>query len=384
MISSSLNNLSHIPQGVSMRWFTAENFDGARGSGGKAGQGRKGSPLITVEAGQSVSILSLQDVSGTVRRIWATVDRRDPATLRGLRIAMYWDGEEKPALDAPWGDFFGLGLGQLVAYECALFSSPEGRSFNAYVPMPFRSAAQITVTNETDHPVTMFYEVDVTVGETHDPMTGYLHGYWNRQNPTVLGQDFEILPGVGGRGRFLGCHVGERDFSDRYPGTWWGEGEVKMYVDGDQRWPTLCGTGVEDYAGTGWGFEQYAHAFQGCPFNAHEQGLTCFYRYHIPDPVYFEEDIRVTIQQIGCLGPGSCQSLIDAGLNLTSTSGQPIDLERVRDEQQYVLFERQDDYSSMAYFYLDRPASDLPRLAAVAERTADLETVTEFDRRADV
>jgi len=141
----------------------------------------------------------------------------------------------------------------MVPFENALFSSPEGRSFNSIVPMPFRHNFRMVVTNESDIKLDMFfYEVDWTLGDEHGPDALWLHAHWRRENPTTLRRDYEFLPQIQGRGRLLGVNFGVIGDLCKYHRTWWGEGEVKIFLDGDTQHPTLCGTGTEDYIGTGW------------------------------------------------------------------------------------------------------------------------------------
>ena len=168
-----------------------------------------------------------------------------------------------------------------------------------------------------------------------------------------------------------------------YFNSWWGEGECKIYLDGDESLPTLCGTGTEDYIGTAWGQGQYAHLYQGCPIADHEHMQFAFYRYHIVDPVYFHQDIRVTMHQIGCWGPNNIGLMRDAGRLLEYTGGAPVDMDQAVKANGYGLFERQDDWSSCAYFYLDRPENDLPPLAPVEERVIGLLNPADATQRMD-
>ena len=146
---------------------------------------------------------------------------------------------------------------------------------------------------------------------------------------------------------------------------------MKIYLDGDTDYPTLCGTGTEDYIGTGWGQGQYAQPYEGCHLADHENMQFCFYRLHIPDPVYFSNDIRVTIQQIGAADRGTFDKFKARKqvLHKTGPGLVEIDWETQKDVP---LFERQDDWSSCAYFYLDKPVSNLPVLAPVEERVMGL------------
>jgi hypothetical protein len=272
--------------------------------------------------------------------------------LRGLRLRMYWDGSETPAVDVPFGDFFCHNVGRMATFENVYFSSPEGRSFNCVIPMPFQTGMKIVVTNESGtHLSALYYEVNYTLGDAHPPETLYFHAHWNRENPTTFGRDFELLPKIEGRGRFLGVNVGVVADTGKYFKSWWGEGEVKIFLDGDTQYSTLCGTGTEDYIGTGWGQGQYANLYQGCHLADHEAFEYAFYRFHTPDPIYFHSDIRVTIQQIGCWDPSTIGQLHGKG-NPLFHGDAPIDTAAAVEANSYGLFERQDDWSSCAYFFL--------------------------------
>jgi hypothetical protein len=362
-------SLFEMPEGVETRWASGENPAGEKGKAGQANGGRKGAPTIAIPAGQSRVLAEATGKSGTVRRIWMTFGDRSPRMLRSLRIDMYWDNAKTPAVSAPLGDFFGIGLGQTVPFQSALFSNPEGRSFNCVIPMPFRTGMKIVMTNESTSDLPeLFYDVDYTVGDKHGPGTLYFHAHYRRENPTRLKQDYEILPLVAGRGRYLGTNVGVIVNQKTYFNTWWGEGEVKIYLDGDREFPTLSGTGSEDYIGTAWGQGQFANWYQGSPVADEKNMRWCFYRYHIPDPVYFHKDIRVTIQQIGYLAPHSREQLVKENRKLYRAGPGLVEMDTSQDGK----FERTDDYSSCTYFYLDRPENNLPPLDPVAKRVEGL------------
>jgi hypothetical protein len=362
-----------VPEHLETRWASPENMDGKKGFGGQSNKGRKGSPSIPIKAGEQRILAHAEHTSGTIRRIWMTISDRRPVMVRGIRIDIFWDGEDQPAVSAPLGDFFGQGLGRCVTFESALFSNPEGRSFNCFVPMPFRTGMKIVVTNESDTDLqAMFYDIDYTVGDHHGPDVMYFHAHWKREQTTTIKHDYEFLPQIMGRGRFLGVNIGVIPDTQTYFKTWWGEGECKIFLDGDQEYPTLCGTGAEDYIGTGWGQGQYSHLYQGSHIADEENFQYAFYRYHIPDPIYFHRDIRVVMQQIGGWGPENSRQLRDAKRRLVGIDGLPVDLDKAVANQWYGLFERQDDWSSCAYFYLDKPTNTLPALAPVHHRTTGL------------
>jgi hypothetical protein len=213
---------------VRTRWATAENPDARAGAGGTANRGAKGRPRISIEPGETATLLDVED-SGLVTRIWLTVIERSREVLESVRIRMTWDGATHPAVDIGLGAFFGFPLGRMTAFENEFFSSAEGRSFLCTIPMPFRSSARIELLNTSSEPVPfLFYEVDLLTGVEHPDDALYLHASWNRVAANALGEDFEVLPAVVGAGRFLGCCVGVRT-NPAYGDLWWGEGEFKFF-----------------------------------------------------------------------------------------------------------------------------------------------------------
>jgi len=301
-----------------------------------------------------------------------TIGNRSPEMLRGLRLDFYWDGASTPAVSAPLGDFFGLALGRTTAFQSALFSSPEGRSFNSLVPMPFRTGMRLVITNETDIDLaSLYYDVDYTLGDRHGPEVLYFHAHFRRENPTTLQRDYEILPVVQGRGRFLGSVIGVIANREKYGSRWWGEGEVKMYIDGDREFPTLAGTGTEDYIGAGFALGPYAHLYQGAPLVDNEKMQFGFYRYHVSDPVYFRRDIRVTIQQIGIILPNDIAAISRDARPVYRAGPGLMELDK-NQLTPFQLFEREDDWSSCAYFYLNAPTNRLAPLMDVSGRTRGL------------
>jgi hypothetical protein len=372
MQSVSNQSLYIFPDKVETRWASPENPSGEKGQAGKANGGRKGSPAFPLAAGEQRVLAEVSGTSGTVRRIWATIFDRRPKMLRGLRLDFYWDGAKIPAISAPIGDFFGMGLGQTAAFQSVLFASPEGRSFVCYVPMPFKTGMKLVVTNDTDTDLQLFfYDVNYTIGDQHGEDTLYFHAYFNRENLTRIQQDYELLRKIEGKGRFLGVNMGVVVNQKRYGKSWWGEGEVKIYLDGDQPLPTLSGTGTEDYIGTGWMLGQYANLYQGCLLADNGRMRYCFYRYHIPDPIYFRRDIRVTIQQIGIILPQDVEGLSNAQTPIYRAGTGLVEMDTTR-LQPFELFEREDDWSSCSYFYLDKPENKLPPLASIEDRLEGL------------
>lgn len=357
-------NLFEKPRGAQTHWISFENQAAERGRAGTENCGAKGHAFDSVMRGESKTLLDVQG-SGTICRIWMTIGDRSPEMLRGLRLEMFWDGRERPAVSVPLGDFFGIGLGRTAAFENALFSNPEGRSFNCFIPMPFRTSARITLTNETEVDLPhLFYDVDLLLGVEHGPDVLYFHSTWRRESPNELGSEFAILAKVHGSGRFLGCNVGVA-VNPAYEGSWWGEGEVKVRL-GDDDHPTLCGTGTEDYIGTGWGQGAFANRTQGCPIADKEAGQYAFYRFHLDDPVYFDDACRVSIQTIGGADVAKAKEFASSGVPIILVSvdtGEIGGFVGLNDPgaqipgKGWCNFWRQDDWSATAYFYLDAPSA---------------------------
>ncbi len=350
---------------VESRSVSFENPTGAPGEGGKAaselGVGRKGAPNRFIGPGEEVVLFDVEG-TGTVRHIWMTGEWMDfswmephpdrKKLLRSTVIRVYWDGQEHPSIECPLGDFMGFAHSRITSYQSAIHSVGENGALNFWLPMPFRESARITLSNGSELGFTLFYQVDYTINEDHPDDVGRLHVCFRRENPTTLKEDFVLMPRRAGRGRFMGSLIGVRTL---HPG-WWGEGEVKIYMDGDTDFPTICGTGSEDYVGLSYGIQQTTFDYHGCNLryvsdstviawdipredsvmmNRHYISM---YRWHIPDPVYWKESCRVTIQQIGCC-----------------------------------LYEREDDWSAATFWYEAVPSEPLPRLPGSEERTRDLD-----------
>ena len=369
--------LYEMPQGVQSRLSSFENPDGIKGNGGKTNKTAKGNAFEWIQPGETKTLLNVNG-EGTIQRIWLTIDQ-NPVKLRSLRLQMFWDGESKPAVDVPLGDFFCNNLGKRIAFQSALFSSGEGRSFNCYIPMPFRKSAKVLLVNEGKEAVMLFYDLDFMMGKLSKDAL-YFHAYWTRQNSNKAGDDFVMLPKINGKGRFLGVSVGLNSDS-AYGKTWWGEGEVKMYMDGDTQYPTINGTGSEDYIGSAWGLGAFTNLYQGCTLASDSLRQYVFYRLHIPDAIYFNTDIKVVIQQIGGGDTKQVRELIKGGANLKPISvALPASFVRLFEDKNYpavtdekfpdgwVNFYRIDDYSSVSYFYFDKPSSNLPALSPVDVR----------------
>ncbi len=384
--SGQAQDLFKMRNNVNSRLISFENMSGEKGNGGKENDGAKGHATETILPGATRIIVDYKG-TGIIQRMWYTISERSPEVLRSIRLKIFWDGSETPAVDVPFGDFFGLGLGQRKPFESVFFSDPEGKSFNCFIPMPFRKQVKILFINESKLNVNLFYDVDVLETQTHGDDVLYFHAYWNRKATNELGKDFEILPSIKGKGRFLGTNIGVITDS-LYKGTWWGEGEVKMFIDEDTKYPTINGTGTEDYVGAAWGLGTFNHQYQGCLIADNKAGYFAFYRYHVPDEIYFKTGIKVTLQEMGGTSLEIARELHQKGvklkpviansktgyLKLNAMKQPPV----ITDEQFRpggVLFYRVDDYSATSYFYLDKPTNDLPALQPLAERIYNLKTI---------
>jgi hypothetical protein len=327
----------HLRQGLVSRSISFENPTGAPGQGGQAasnlGPGRKGAPAKELAPGETVQLADIQG-PGTIRHIWVTTSA-DPVILRGLVLRAWWDHQPHPSIECPLGDFMGLAHGKVSAHQSAVHSLGPSAGMNIWLPMPFTRHARFTLANESGKKLPLFYQIDYTLKDKHPKDVGRLHVLFRRENPTTLKKDFELLPRRTGKGRFIGSVIGIRTLGEH----WWGEGEVKVYLDGDREWPTICGTGSEDYVGLSWGIQQVAYLYNGCSLN--QNGFVTMYRWHLPDPIYWQKECRVTIQQIGW------------------NQG---------------LFERQDDWSCATFWYEPVPSAPLPPLPDAAARTAHLWT----------
>lgn len=376
--------LYEIPRDVDSRWISFENPTGEKGKGGMENQGAKGNASQWIKAGTSRVIADFHG-AGVINRIWMTIIDRNPRALRSIILQMYWDGAKKPAVSVPLGDFFGIGLGRMTAFQSALFSDPEGRSFNCYVPMPFRKGARIVFVNESSNDELLFYDINLSALKTPPQAVTYFHAYWSNNDGAKLGDDFEILPKVNGRGRFLGTNFSVRP-DTVYGDTWFGEGEVKTYLDNDDQYPTLAGSGTEDYIGSAWNMGPFSNQYQGAPIVDKVKKQYAVYRWHIPDPIYFQQNCKVTIQQMGGAGRDLIRGISKAGgrvqpvsvmtskglIKLLETPGYPDLFNDKFPADEWVNFFRVDDYSATAYFYLDKPESNLPALVPLANRLKGL------------
>lgn len=351
---------------IQSRAVTYENQNGEPGQGGKERNGRKGAPCIEhFMPGDEIVLLNATG-SGMIRHIWFTIPPEHPEHMRNLILRFYWDNQEIPSVEVPIGDFFGIAHGRQRHLLTRYISMQEGKGFNCNFPMPFKKAARITAKNESDTEIELFfYQIDYSLGDIFDKNTGYFHAQFRRQNPCPLNTDYTILDGVKGRGVYVGTVLGIRNCFKDHLDEWWGEGEVKFYIDGDEGYPTICGTGTEDYIGSGWGTEETLTQDKGAPIIDNKNGYYSLYRLHIDDPIYFKEKLKVTIQQLGAGHENTAREFYGQKGGYYRAVG-------TKEEEGICIFERSDDYSSVAFWYQELPTQPFPLLPSREQRTADL------------
>ncbi len=313
-LGMNLGNLSRLSN-AQTRSISPENFTGEKGKGGMAttgtganaardlGQGWKLSPSIAIEPGETFTLADI-DGQGAIQQIWMT----PTGNWRYSILRIYWDDQEQPAVECPVGDFFCMGWGKYAPLTSLAVCVNPGSAFNCYWEMPFRRRARITMTNIADEPMRLYYQINYTLTEVPADCA-YFHAQFRRTNPLPYKTDYTILDGVQGRGHFVGVYMAWGVNNN----GWWGEGEIKFYMDGDKEWPTICGTGTEDYFCGSYNFEnkatkqyeEFTTPYAGLSQVIRPDGVYVsqerfgLYRWHITDPIRFQQDLRVTIQALG-------------------------------------------------------------------------------------
>lgn len=302
---------------------------------------------VPIKAGQSITLLDASG-AGSIRHIWMTINSPSAYHLREMVLRMYWDGETDPSVEVPVGDFFGTGFGMYHSWH-SLPLTVQGKAMNCYFPMPFGSRARVTVTNEGAQDVTyFFYQVDYEVYPSSSVVgdKGRFHAMWRRENPTKAipteqthrlhpsGDNNYTFVNASGRGHFVGVVLNVQGFST----GWWGEGDDMWFVDGEKWPPAVHGTGLEDYFGNAWGFQnEFDYPFIGYSRKGNEDatGFHTMYRFQIQDPIYFTKSL------LGGIEHGHANS-------------------------------RSDDYSSTAYWYQTEPHKKFAPLLPVSQRMPNL------------
>ncbi len=341
-----LGNLSRL-SAAKTRSISPENFTGEKGRGGMAttgtgascardlGQGWKISPSVQIEAGQTFTLADIAG-SGAIQQIWLT----PTGHWRYSILRIYWDDQENPSVECPVGDFFGMGWCQYAPLNSLPVCVNPGSAFNCYWEMPFRKRCRMTLTNLADEGMRVYYQINYTLTDVPAD-TAYFHAQFRRVNPLPYKQVYPILDGVKGAGQYVGTYLA---WGVNNTG-WWGEGEIKFFLDGDGEFPTICGTGTEDYFCGSYNFEnkatrqyqEFSTAYAGLHQVIRPDGVYNsqqrfgMYRWHVMDPVRFEQDIRVNIQALGWRSGGRYLPL-------------------------------QDDIASVAYWYQTLPTAPFPAL----------------------
>ena len=350
-LASGLSSLYRLSNGKTFS-ISPENPTGEKGKGGMAvqgsaspaardlGQGWKVNPFVVIEPHKTFTLAEISG-QGAIQHIWMT----PTGNWRYSILRMYWDEETQPSVEAPAGDFFAMGWGKYAPISSLAVCVNPGSAFNSYWPMPFRTKARITMENIADEPMRLYYQIDYT--QTRVPNdAAYFHAQFRRVNPLPYKQVYTILDGAKGKGHFVGTYLA---WGVKNNG-WWGEGEIKFYIDGDKEFPTINGTGTEDYFCGSYNFEnrekkqyeEFTSPYSGLIQVIKPDGLYQsqqrfgLYRWHIPDPVRFESDLRVTIQALGW-----------------------------RDGRRYLPL--MDDIASVAYWYQTEPHAPFPKLPSKDE-----------------
>ena len=342
----SLSKLTKLSNARS-RSISPENFTGAKGQGGMAtegtgancardlGQGWKISPSVVIKPGETFEIASI-DGPGTIQQIWMT----PTGNWRYSIFRIYWDGQEQPSVECPVGDFFLSGWGRYAQVNSLPICVNPGSAFNSYWEMPFTKHCRMTLTNLADEQMVLYYQINYELDDLPSDIA-YFHAQFRRTNPLPYKQDYTILEGVRGRGHYAGTYLA---WGVNNSG-WWGEGEIKFFMDGDREFPTICGTGTEDYFCGSYNFENKdTREYQtfSTPYSGLHQVLKPdgvyrsqmrfgMHRFHLTDPVRFQQDLRVTIQALGW-----------------RTYGRYLPL--------------QDDIASVAFWYQTLPTAPFPSL----------------------
>ncbi len=310
------------------RSISPENFTGEKGKGGMAaegtgavcardlGRGWKISPSITIEPGECRVLADIEG-PGAIQHIWAS----PTGHWRFMVLRIYWDGSETPSVECPVGDFFACGWNKYAQVSSLPVCVNPLYGFNCYWEMPFRKSCKMTLTNIAAEAVTLYYQIDYTLTDVPED-AAYFHAQFRRVNPLPYKEAYTILEAVRGKGHYVGTYMAW-GVNNR---GWWGEGEIKFYMDGDDEFPTICGTGAEDYfcgshnfdlGKENGGYREFTTPYSGLAQVIRPDGLydsqTRFglYRWHIMDPVRFESDLRVTIQALGWRSGGRYLPLRD-------------------------------------------------------------------------
>src|SRR5258705_1810827 len=355
-IESNLGNLYRMSD-AKTRSISPENFNGAKGKGGMAtagtgqnaarelGQGWKISPSVVIKSKTTFTIAEI-DGSGSIQHIWMT----PTGVWRNSIIRFYWDDEQTPSVEAPVGDFFCSGWNQYSYLQSLAVCVNPGSAFNCYWPMPFRKKCRITMENIDSKDMVLYYQVDYILTEVPAD-AAYFHAQFRRVNPLPYKANYVLIDSIHGRGQYVGTYLAIGVHNN----GWWGEGEIKFYMDGDTDYPTICGTGTEDYFCGSYDFDTKKKNNPGVEETNYTEFSTLYsvlhqvikgdghygvsqrfgmYRWHITDPIRFEKSLKVTIQDLGW-----------------------------RSEGRYLPL--QDDIASTVFWYQTEPHNSYPKLPGI-------------------
>jgi hypothetical protein len=319
-LDMNLGNLSRLSN-AKTRSISPENLTGEKGRGGMAkpedkdkpntanasnaardlGQGWKVNPFVRIKPGETFTMAEIEG-PGAIQHIWMT----PTGNWRFSILRIYWDDETEPSVECPVGDFFGMGWGQYAPLVSLPVCVNPGSAFNCYWSMPFRKKCKITMQNINDNDtMTLYYQVDYTLTEVSAD-AAYFHAQFRRTNPNTT-SDYTIVDNIKGKGQFVGVYLAWGVNNN----GWWGEGEIKFFIDGDTKFPTICGTGTEDYFCGSYNFDREGQYKEFCtPYSGLAQVIRPdgtykaqqrfgLYRWHIMDPIRFEKDLKITIQDLG-------------------------------------------------------------------------------------
>jgi hypothetical protein len=346
-LNTDLGNLYRLSKAKTCS-ISPENFTGEKGKAAMAiegtgaqcardlGQGWKVSPSVKLSPDEVFTLARIAG-PGAIQSLWigGTVVR-DHGRLAILRF--YWDDQEQASVECPLGDFYTLGWPGFAQNSSLPVSVNPYRGFICFWQMPFRKNCRITLENLTGETVDLYYQVTYTLTDVPDD-AAYFHAQFRRVNPLPYKSDYVLLDGVRGFGHYVGTYLAVGVTNN----NWWGEGEFKFYLDGDTQFPSICGTGTEDYFGGSYDWDvkgkyvTYTTPFVGMHQLILPDGLYQsqqrfgMYRWHIPDPIRFEHDIKVTVQALGWRSRGRYLPL-------------------------------QCDMASVAYWYQSLPTAPFPRL----------------------
>jgi hypothetical protein len=332
-IDVNMGNLYRLSD-ARTRSISPENFNGEKGKGGMAttgtgsnasrdlGQGWKVSPSVKIKSKTTFTLAEIEG-PGAIQHIWMT----PTGNWRYSILRFYWDDETTPSVECPVGDFFGMGWGRYAKLTSLAVTVNPGSAFNCYWTMPFKRKCRITMENIADADMILYYQIDYALTEVPDD-AAYFHAQFRRVNPLPYKQNYTLLEGVKGKGHYVGTYIAWGVHNN----GWWGEGEIKFFIDGDKEYPTICGTGTEDYFCGSYDFDTrsknsagvesvnytefntpYAGLHQVIRGDGHYDVMQRFgmYRWHITDPIRFEKDLKVTIQALGWRNDGRYLPLQD-------------------------------------------------------------------------